>query len=105
MHTIKSVGVLSVAKIMGAIYGVMGIIAMPFVLLIGMLSSLAGDRNSQLGAVGTVAMAIVLPVFYGLLGFIMGALMAFLYNLMARWMGGIQIQVEHPAPIVQGQLG
>ena len=43
MHTIKSVGVLSVAKIMGAIYALIGLIFLPIFLLLGFVGSIAGD--------------------------------------------------------------
>ena len=42
MHMVKSVGVMSVAKIMGLIYGCLGLIFMPLFLLIGVVGSMAG---------------------------------------------------------------
>jgi hypothetical protein len=41
MKTIKSVGVLSVAKIMGAVYAVLGLLFAPMFLLIGAVGSMA----------------------------------------------------------------
>lgn len=35
-----------------------------------------------------------MPIFYGILGFIMGAIGAALYNLFAKWIGGIEVQVQ-----------
>ena len=43
MHIIKSVGVLSIAKIMGMIYGCMGLIFAPFFLLVGLMGSALGS--------------------------------------------------------------
>ena len=40
------------------------------------------------------AMIIVMPIFYGLIGFIFGALGAWLYNLMAKWIGGVKLEFE-----------
>jgi hypothetical protein len=37
MHIIKSVGVLSVAKILGLVYGCMGLLFAPFLLLFGLI--------------------------------------------------------------------
>jgi hypothetical protein len=34
------------------------------------------------------------PVFYGAMGFIMGAISALLYNLFAKWVGGIELEME-----------
>jgi hypothetical protein len=39
-------------------------------------------------------MDLFLPVFYGVFGFIFGALGAFLYNFMAKWLGGMEIQIQ-----------
>lgn len=104
MHTINSVGVLSVAKIMGAIHAVFGLVFMPFFLLIGLMGSLIPNQNGQnpFGAIGGIVMGLFLPVFYGVFGFIFGALGAFLYNLMAKWLGGIEMQIQpvgHPSSI------
>ncbi len=45
MRTITSVGVLSVAKIMGAIYAVIGLILLPFFLLASLIGSMAGGSE------------------------------------------------------------
>jgi hypothetical protein len=42
----------------------------------------------------SVGFALVLPVFYGVLGFIAGLIGALLYNLFARWVGGFELQLE-----------
>jgi hypothetical protein len=101
MHKIKSVGVLSVAKMMGAIYAVLGLILLPIFLLVGLAGSMAGGSNSPFGAIGVVMLGILAPILYGVLGFIGGAIMAFLYNLMANWIGGIEVQVQAPAVMAQ----
>jgi len=97
MHTIKSVGVLSVAKIMGAIYAVMGLILLPFFLLAGFIGSMAGEHGNPLRAIGGLVFGLFAPVFYGAIGFVFGAIGAFLYNVMAKWLGGIEVQVQSPA--------
>lgn len=94
MHIVKSVGVLSFAKIMGLVYGCLGLIFAPIFLLIGLAGSLAGqERNPFAGAVGIV-MAILMPVFYGVMGFVMGAIGALLYNLFAKLVGGFELELE-----------
>ena len=37
---------------------------------------------------------IFMPIVYGVMGFIFGILMAAIYNLIARWIGGIEVEVE-----------
>jgi hypothetical protein len=94
MRIIKSFGVLSVAKIMGVIYGTLGLIAMPFFLLVGFASMATGGRNSMFSGAAGMVLAILLPILYGGMGFVMGAISAFLYNLFAKWVGGIELQVD-----------
>ncbi|HEY4904694.1 MAG TPA: hypothetical protein VIH89_14570 [Candidatus Sulfotelmatobacter sp.] len=94
MHIVKSVGVLSMAKIMGLIQACMGLIFAPFFLLIGMLGSLAGqDKNPFAGVVG-VFLALLMPIMYGAIGFIVGAIGALLYNLFAKLVGGIELDLD-----------
>ncbi len=93
MKTVKSVGVMSVAKIMGVIQAIFGLLFAPIFLLMGVVGSLAGQRPNPFGAIGGVAMAVIMPVLYGVLGFIFGAIGALLYNLLAKWIGGIEFEV------------
>jgi hypothetical protein len=39
-------------------------------------------------------MGILMPVIYGVMGFIGGVISAAVYNLVARWIGGIELEVE-----------
>jgi hypothetical protein len=99
VHIIKSVGVLSVAKILGLIYGCMGLIVAPLFLLMGLTGSALGQQqNSPLaGAFGVgfgIALAVLAPVLYGAMGFIMGAIGALLYNLFAKRVGGFELGIE-----------
>ena len=94
MHIIKSVGVLSVAKIMGMIYGCMGLIVAPFFLLIGLLGSALGQHNSPLAGIFGIGFAVLMPVLYGVIGFVAGLIGALLYNLFARWVGGFELELE-----------
>jgi hypothetical protein len=95
MHIVKSVGVLSVAKIMGLIYACIGLIFAPLFLLMGAVGSFAGQSNTfPFAGIFSVVGAIVLPVIYGLFGFIAGAIGALLYNLFANSVGGFELQLE-----------
>lgn len=94
MHIIKSVGVLSVAKIMGLIYGSLGLIFAPFFLLVGVAGSMVGQNKSPFAGIFGVVFAILMPVLYGGMGFVTGAIGALLYNLFARWVGGFELEIE-----------
>ena len=39
-------------------------------------------------------MGILMPVIYGVMGFILGVIGAAVYNFVARWIGGIELEVE-----------
>jgi hypothetical protein len=79
----------------GMLYGIMGLLFIPFFLLIFVFGhdSLA-PRGFGMIAIGGTAFAFLFPIFYGVLGFVFGALGAFVYNLIAKWLGGIEVEVE-----------
>src|SRR5438445_9061620 len=101
MQVVKSVGVMSVAKIMGLIYGCMGLIFAPIFLLMGLLGTLVGQQKSPFAGIFGIAFAILMPVLYGVMGFITGAIGGLLYNLFASWVGGFELEMElaHAAPL------
>ncbi len=93
MHILKSVGVMSVAKIMGLIYGCMGLIFVPFFLLIGVVGAFA-QKGSPFAGIFGLFLAVMMPFMYGIMGFIVGAIGAWLYNVCAKWVGGFEFEVE-----------
>jgi hypothetical protein len=109
MQRIKSVGVLSCAKMMGILYGSMGLLFIPFALIAGLASMAMQQSNSAGGgavmggaAIGGAAMlvlGILAPFLYGAMGFVFGAIGAWIYNLIAKRLGGIEIQLE-AVPVV-----
>lgn len=99
MQVIKSVGVLSVAKIFGLLYGCMGLIFVPIFLIMALAGAMAGPKEFPLGGVLGIVLAFVVPIFYGGMGFVMGAAGALLYNLIAGWIGGFEVLLElAPSP-------
>jgi hypothetical protein len=97
MRTIKSIDVLSCAKISGMLYGCLGLLIIPFMMLRGLASLFAGQPKQAFGGILHLILAIVAPFFYGALGFLFGALTAWFYNVLAGWLGGIQIEIEEPS--------
>ncbi len=99
---INSVGVLSCAKISAIVYGAISLIIMPFVLLAGLfMSILPRTENAPPGGL-LVLFALIMPFFYAAIGFVVGALGAFVYNLAAKWVGGIEIDLQPAAGAVSG---
>lgn len=94
---IKKLGVLSSAKIQAILMAIIGLILGIFVAIIASLgaaiSSTATDGAGFMVSLG-VAAIIVLPILYGTAGFVFGAIGALLYNLVASWVGGIEVELE-----------
>ncbi len=87
---------MSVAKISGLCYGAIGLLFAPILLIAGILgvlgSSVSGD--SSVSGIGAISLAVLLPVGYAVMGFVMGAMGAFIYNLISGWIGGIEVELE-----------
>jgi hypothetical protein len=41
-----------------------------------------------------IGFGIMMPVVYGVIGFVFGVIGAAIYNLIASWIGGIEVEVE-----------
>ena len=94
---INRVGPLSVAKIAGALYAIMGLIAGAVISLLAMAGVLSGGEDAggaAMGALFGVGAIIILPIFYGCLGFVVMAISAVLYNVIAGAVGGVEIDVR-----------
>jgi hypothetical protein len=88
---------MSCAKIMGAIYGSLALIFMPFFLLAGFGSLLAGNKSGAYSGVAVMCLAILAPIMYAIMGFVMGAFSAWVYNFFARRIGGIRLELKAEA--------
>lgn len=91
---VKRVGVLSLGKIVGIIYAIIGLI---FGAIITIAALLVGSTLSSLGFEGDMfgtGAIIILPIVYGILGFILGILIAMVYNLVARYIGALELDME-----------
>jgi hypothetical protein len=96
---VKSVGIFSLAKITGIIYAFIGFIAGLFFSLLALLGAILGANLADspepfVGMIFGVGSVILFPVLYGVLGFIAGIITAGIYNLTARWTGGLEIELE-----------
>ena len=105
---IKRIGPLSLAKIMGTLYLIMGFILGLIMSALSVFTSAflcgpAGGSGKGMGIFFGAFAVIALPLLYGALGFIGGLISAFLYNLLARLMGGIEMEIEANEPLAQAQ--
>ena len=97
---VREIGVLSVGKVAGIVYACIGLIVGALVALVSVLGGFAGLVQDRAASAGFLAMFVgvgavfVLPVFYGVLGSLVGMLVAVVYNVAARLVGGIQVTVD-----------
>jgi len=106
--TIRRFNVFSVAKIQGFLGFVIGLLigvvyGLVFMIFGAAISSLAPQSDSQaMGGVGAMVVGLIImiavPIFYGILGFIGGAIGALVYNLAAGVVGGLKFELEGVAP-------
>lgn len=82
---------LSAAKLMGTLYTLLGLFIGAIMSLIAILGVAAQGGQGAEGVLLGVGAVIVLPIMYGIGGFIGGGIMAALYNLVASLVGGIKI--------------
>jgi hypothetical protein len=99
MYSIRSLDVASCAKLMGAIYGCLALIVLPPLVLVSGFSFLLHGPNAQpYWGLWLVLPVILAPILYGLIGFLIGALTAWVYNFAARKIGGIQLELRPVVP-------
>jgi hypothetical protein len=95
---INRIGPLSVAKLAGTLYAILGLIFGAIVSLIALAGGMAASSDQPgagaMGAIFGVGAVILLPILYGGLSFVMTLLMAALFNMTAKIVGGIQIDVS-----------
>lgn len=93
MKEITKMDVLSVGKVNALVLAILGfIIGLIFAVIGAGASSLAG--GGLMGSGFGIASIILFPIIYGILGFIVGIISAAIYNLVAKWVGGIKIELK-----------
>ena len=76
------------------LYGIMGLIFSPFCLIMSVVASqLPTQQRVGMMAFGA-GFAVFVPIIYAAMGFVFGALGALIYNVVAKWVGGIEVEVE-----------
>jgi zinc-ribbon domain len=95
---VRRIGLMSAAKIQGALMALCGLIFGLIFAAIGSVASMASQQSSSpfalMGAAFGVGAVIILPICYGIIGFISGLIWAAVYNLIAGLVGGIEIETS-----------
>ncbi len=90
---IRRIDPLSAAKVCAVLYGITGLIFVPFLLL---MRSFAPADPAMPGF--GVGLALAVPLLYAAAGFIFTLLGAALYNLVAGLVGGVVIELGEVTP-------
>ncbi len=96
MQVVKRIGVGSAAKVYGLTLGFLGIFVGIIYALV--FTTMPGFSDVPGGGFG-IMMLIVIPILYGVAGFLIGALGAFVYNFAAKKFGGLEIELSEPNQI------
>jgi len=87
-HRVTRVTVGQLTKMLMALYACVGVIFLPFFALTTMV-------DPDLRGFGIV-FTLFLPFVYAVIGAVSGAIGAVLYNWIAGWLGGIEIELDEP---------
>jgi len=98
---LRRIGAMSLAKMLGALYALLGLIIGALISLVSIVGSAlfrsaSGDSSALFGVLFGAGAIIILPIVYGCIGFIGGLIVAGLYNLLAGAVGGIEIEWTPP---------
>ena len=87
---LKNIDAMSFAKVMTIISAILGLVVGIIFAIISFGFSYMGMMYGGYGALSIV----VFPILYAILGFLFGLVSALLYNIVAKWVGGVKIEVD-----------
>ena len=94
---VKRLAPMSFAKVAGVLYVLMGLLFGGLISLISIVGGgfAAGDEEGQfMGMLFGAGAIIILPIFYGVLGFVTTLIGAALYNAIASVVGGVEFEAQ-----------
>jgi hypothetical protein len=93
---IKRIGPVSCAKIAGILYVVLGLIFGAIFSMASLAGALASDTpgSAGIGALVGAGSIVIFPILYGCFGFVMTLIMAWLYNVVAGVVGGVELDLQ-----------
>jgi hypothetical protein len=100
MKVIRRFDVLSVMKLAGVIYGVIGLILGFFFAIAAVFGLFASQGQAgqpfsgPTGVVVAIVFAVIFPVAYGIMGALAAGLMSAIYNITSKRFGGIRVDVD-----------
>jgi hypothetical protein len=99
---VERIAPLSLAKVLGAIYAVIGFVAGAMFTLFALVGAVAGAASDPemtwLAPLFGIAAIVVFPILYGVIAFVMGLVVSGLYNLIAGRIGGVEVVLAEAVP-------
>lgn len=89
MKEIKKIDVLSFAILQAVVMAIVGLLQALFYAVVGSFIAMPGSNIAALGFIGIIMFPLVLAIS----GFFAGAIGAFIYNIAAKWVGGVKINL------------
>lgn len=83
---VRRFGVLQTAKVIAVLYALIGLVFVPIFLIVSMVS----PDKSGLG----MGFSLLMPILYGVLGFVFTAISCAIYNFVAGLVGGIELELD-----------
>ncbi|MHC4165608.1 MAG: hypothetical protein ACYSWQ_01480 [Planctomycetota bacterium] len=95
MAELKRFGVLQTAKFTAIMYFIStAIFVVPVGLIVAAADPAAGGEKSEFTAMFDGVFMFLMPIIYAVLGFVFVAIGCLFYNLIAKLVGGIEIEIE-----------
>ena len=97
--TLGKIGALSAGKVMGAMYTLIGLLAGGIFGFLNLFFSstaiyLGGEPSVMSRLSQGILPFICFPILYGIMGFLGGLLLACIYNIIAGFVGGIELTLD-----------
>jgi hypothetical protein len=95
MKRVKYIGPLSAGKVLSNLGMGIGLLLIPLILWEGFIQNPHGMYLGRAeGWFWPILYCILLPILYGITGFISGAIAAIIYNILPGWLGSVEVELE-----------
>ena len=92
---LRRIDPVSLAKILGLVYAILGLLFGGIFTLIALAGVAAKNEGEEkFGFLFGAAAVILFPIFYGAMGALSGAIGALIYNVVAKWIGGVELELS-----------
>ncbi len=89
---LQHIAPLQLGIVLATLHGALSLIAVPPLILFYLFAPKSGTGSLP----GGILFIILIPIMYAVAGFIGGIITAAVYNLIAKWTGGIEFTVADP---------